>query len=305
MILKIVLLVLLLPSRSNSGKTNHRANFSQPSILTEWHFITEDGTSELDPWLIADREVIWLALLNSTRIPALFGEDNLGNVLWGLVIQTQWQISSGRQQSNFSERINEFAWFADINYQLIVVPFIVAMNSGLVEPTKLAPPQSNSPTKFPVIFEAIVKEVADGWTTFFETIKALQRNATYISLAKLQQQLWAAHTKTLTQALPEFERELQLLNIKERKFANGFGHFVEIPAMLNLNTSHDIMSALNQLFPQRILKLTDVPLFMFDMTVEQNTIVSAFFAIDDLTKVPFGWEKFLGIFRLLLSSGNL
>lgn len=258
----------------------------------------------IDPWLIADREYICQELLNGTRIPTLFGEDNLGNVLWGLVIQTQWQISSRRQQYKTSQRIDEFAWFADINYQLIAVPYLVAMNLGLVQPTKLAPPQSNSPAKFPITFETIVSEIADCWTEFFETVKNLQFDSTYVSLAQLQKLLWVVHSKTLKKALPEFEHELQLLNIKERKFANGFGHFVEIPAMINLNSGYNTIFKLNQLFPHRILKLADTPNFILDMTPEQNIVVSAFFAIDDMTKVSFVWKKILAILRLLFSSSK-
>lgn len=243
--------------------------------------------------------------MNSTRIPNLYGDDNLGNILWGLVIQTQWQISSRRQQqSKYPKRIDEFAWFADINYQLIVVPYLAAMNSGLIQPTPLVPPQSNTISKFPLTFDDIAPEIARDWTEFFETVKILQLDSTHVSLAQLQKMLWAVHSKTLTKALPEFEHELQLLNMKERKFANGFGHFVEVPAMLNLNTGYDTMSTLNQLFPQRKLRLSDTPYFILDMTVEQNLVVSAFFAIDDMTKIPFLWKKFLAIVRLLFRASN-
>lgn len=255
--------------------------------------------------MISERENLCSALLNGTRIPALFGEDNRGNVFWGIVIQTEWQIRSFRQQPKKLERIEEFAWFAGINYQLVVVPYLAAINSGLVPLATLAPPKLNTRSKFPITYEAISPDLTNGWTKYFETIKILQVNSSYISLKYLQKLLWSVHSQTLYNALPLFEHELKLLNTKERKFANGFGHFVEIPSMINLNTGHDAMFMLNKLFPMRILRLTDVPMSIRDMSVEQNIVLFVFFVIDEMTKLPAVWKPFLEVVRMFLSYSQL
>lgn len=210
-------------------------------------------------------------------------------------------MSSLRQQCKNSERLDEYAWFSDINYQLVVAPYIAAMNSGLLPPTTIAPPQSNDRSKFPTTYDTIDPELANDWTEYFETIKILQVDSSYISYENLLKMLWAVHTKTLTKTLPKFELELRLLNPKERKFANGFGYFVEIPATINLETSYDVIIKLNKVFPRRVLKISDTPPLIPDMTVEQNIIVAIFFMIDEMSKVPIVWERFLDMVRNMIS----
>lgn len=251
----------------------------------------------VDPWIIDQRAALNLALLNCTKIPALFGEDNLGNILWGLEIQREWQVISGRQKSKPSIRIDENAWFADINYFLTVVPYLVAMKSGLLPATQFLPPQSNSPSKFPITYETIDPAVALDLTNYFELIKILQVDAAFMSLENIQQILWVAHSSTVTKALPTFKQEIRAVNLKETKFSNGFGHFVEILAIMNLNTSYSPIHLLNKVFPQRLLKLSDTPPLILDMTPQQNAIIETFFAIDDMTIVSTVWELFVQIVR--------
>lgn len=258
----------------------------------------------IDPWVLAERETVSAALLNCTRIPTIFGENNLGNILWGLDIQTRWQIVSGRQQAKSSPRVDEFAWFANINYHLTVVPYLAAMKSNLLPPTQFLPPTSNSPDKFPIAYESIDPETARDWTNYFETIKMLQVDSTYITLDNLQRLLWVVHNRTVGNVIITFEPELQLLNFKEEKFANGFGHFVEILAIMNVNTSYAPIYSLNQMFPQRVLRLLDTPPLIFDMSIQQNVIVSAYFAINDMLQVPLTWTIFVQTLRNGMANVN-
>ena len=75
---------------------------------------------------------------------------NPGNILWGLVLQHGWQYSSGRLQLNKnnslylssssssqsftseSTMIDYNAWWGDMNYYLSVIPYLGAMEAGLV-----------------------------------------------------------------------------------------------------------------------------------------------------------------------------
>lgn len=85
----------------------------------------------IDPWAtVVEREAVVLAFLNNTRIP-LFCVDNLGNIQWGTEIITLWEITSDRQKSKYSVRIDETAWYACVNYLVTVVPYLAAMNSKL------------------------------------------------------------------------------------------------------------------------------------------------------------------------------
>lgn len=243
-------------------------------------------------------------MLNCTRIPTLFGDNNFGNILWGLDIQTRWQITSGRQQAKSSPRIDEFAWFANINYFLTVVPYLAAMKSDLLPPAQFLPSATNSPDKFPIAYEDVDPEIARDWTNYFETIKILQTDPTYINADNLQRLLWIVHNSTVAKALRKFEPELQLLNYKEKMFANGFGHFVEILAIVNVNTSYPTIYSLNQMFPQRVLRVLDVPPLILDMTLQQNVTVSTYFSINDMVQVPLVWTVFVETLRNGMATVN-
>lgn len=256
----------------------------------------------IDPWILTQRAVVSSSLLNATHVPAVFGEDNLGNILWGLDIQTRWQISSGRHQSKSSLRIDEFAWFANINYLLTVVPYIAAMKSNLLPPTEFLPPQSNSVGKFPLVYEDIDQDIARDWTNYFETIKILQIDPTYISSDNLQRLLWVVHNRTVAKAIPEFDAELQLLNFQEKKFSNGFGHFVEVLAMMNIKTDYPSIYSLNQMFPQRVLRVSDAPPLILEMSFQQNAIISAYFTINDMLELP--WTLFVNSLRDAMNNVN-
>lgn len=264
-----------------------------------------------DPWIIADRDAISVALLNCTRVPAVFGEDNLGNSLWGIRIQTQWQINSGRQQSQSNAaRIDENSWFANINYLLTIVPYLVAMKCQLLPTTtKFLPPQVNPASDYPIVYADIDPAIAEDWTNYFETIKRLRSDPTYVSLESLQQILWVVHNSTVVEALVKFAPKLNSLNIKEKKFSNGFGHLVEILAIVNMDTSYTPTNSLNKMLPQRKLTFWDTPPLIFDMTAQQNVVVSSLFGISDITEVDLLWNGLLNALRTGMSAtkcaGNL
>lgn len=252
----------------------------------------------IDPWLNANRDAISSSLVNITRVPALFGDDNLGNILWGLTIQTRWQISSGRYQSTPSPRIDEFSWWSAINYFLTTVPYLLAVKCKLLPTTQFLPPQVNSPDKFPTIYEDIDPQIAAQWTDYFETIKILQTDPTHTSLENLQRILWKVHDHTVVGATSIFKHELKLLNSRERSFSNGFANFVEVLAIMNLNTSYPALYTLNKMFPQRVLRLLDVPPLIFDMSIQQNALISTMFVINDLTvNSPSVWASFVKTLR--------
>lgn len=248
-----------------------------------------------DPWVLADRDAISAALVNDITVPAVFGEQNLGNIMWGIRIQTEWQITSGRQQSQpTAARVDENSWFASINYLLTIVPYLVAMNCQLLpETTKFLPPQSSPPSDFPTRYEDIDPALALDWTNYFDTIKRLRTDPTYVTLESLQQMLWVPHNTTVVNALVKFAPKLKSVNVKEKKFSNGFAHLVEILATININTSYPLTYSLNKILPPRKLTFWDTPPIILDMTAQQNFVVLSMFAISDMTEVSPLWVGFL------------
>lgn len=130
----------------------------------------------------------------------------------------------------------------------------------------------------------------------------MQIDPTYISSDNLQRLLWVVHNRTVAKAIPEFDAELQLLNFQEKKFSNGFGHFVEVLAMMNIKTDYPSIYSLNQMFPQRVLRVSDAPPLILEMSFQQNAIISAYFTINDMLELP--WTLFVNSLRDAMNNVN-
>lgn len=61
-----------------------------------------------------------------------------------------------------------------MNYYLSVVPFIGAMNSGMLPNTTILPPSDNSPSKFCLSPSDCNSTLLAKWTYYFTTIQNLQ-----------------------------------------------------------------------------------------------------------------------------------
>lgn len=170
----------------------------------------------VDPWLYIDRLGIFKIMVISTeRYFSTWGFNNSGNLLWGLPLQFGWQMTTGRLSVTKSSlhdlsiitRFSPSSWWADMNYFLSIIPFLGALNAGMILPVKnqiniLKP--SNVSTELREKFCNSVTEcvsrhpkLMNSWTKFFEhlhqkTVKSKNddKDAT-VSL------LWAAHTDSI------------------------------------------------------------------------------------------------------------
>eukprot|EP01132_Coremiostelium_polycephalum_P003152 gene3152-3945_t len=235
-----------------------------------------------------------MTILNNTQV---FGGDNSGNFLWGLPIQFHWQFESGRLQtvlqSNGQYLVNEYSWWADINYYLSVIPYLSAAKYGLVPPVTFTPPQFNSASKFCLTHANCNQNVMAAWDSYFNAIVQLKSNPNYITKQQLLSIMWKAHSESVVFARGIFKPELDLFNAKERKFGNGWAHFVEILDIVLFETNKTQVETLGTSLPSRMLKLLDIPPFIFDMTPQMNNIIVSMFAIDDMSKLSLVWTGLL------------
>src|SRR4051794_29228552 len=91
-------------------------------------------TETFDPFVFQHRMAAYRALIDATNRNGLFGPDNRGNPLWGLMFQTQWQFRSGRlgTDSKATGRIDPDAAWGYGNYSVNVIPWLGAASIGLV-----------------------------------------------------------------------------------------------------------------------------------------------------------------------------
>uniref|UniRef100_A0A8D0SL42 Protein LEG1 homolog n=1 Tax=Sus scrofa TaxID=9823 RepID=A0A8D0SL42_PIG len=123
----------------------------------------ENGKYIIDPWVYPKRMGMYKILLNKTASYfEKFAPDNELNLFWGLPLQHGWQYTTGRlvdpsqrtdcgYESGDHLCISVDSWWADMNYFLSALPFLAAVDSGIMgissdKITLLPPPKDQ--TKF-------------------------------------------------------------------------------------------------------------------------------------------------------------
>ncbi|GAM19097.1 hypothetical protein SAMD00019534_022720, partial [Acytostelium subglobosum LB1] len=262
--------------------------------------VNGNTTTIVDPWIVQERYDMYMTILASTHVPRLFGQDNLGNLLWGLPIQMEWQNRTGRLETAPSQnglRINEYSWWADMNYYLSVIPYLSAMRKGLVPAISIRPPVVYKTNQLCLTYETCNANVMSKWDKYFDAIIALQANTSTLDTDRLLKIMWDAHTASIGYAVKQFSANLAKLNVREAEFGNGWGHFVEILDIVGFNTNYTQVSMLGVNLPNRMLRTTDIPPFIPDMTKPMNNVALSMISINDLTKIPFAWPTFLELLR--------
>ncbi|KAM6181803.1 protein LEG1 homolog [Erethizon dorsatum] len=185
----------------------------------------ENGKYIINPWVFTERMGMYKILLKQTATYfAKFAPENEQNILWGLPLQHGWQYSSGRladprRRTNCgyeSDRlcISIDSWWADMNYFLSVLPFLAALDSGIMEispdEVTLLPPLkdqmrfcydvSGCHSSFP--------EIMSKWRAFFQYMQTPSRTFEY-----LLKYLWDAHTTSLKDTTKSFEDSFSVLEL--------------------------------------------------------------------------------------------
>uniref|UniRef100_A0A673TMY5 Protein LEG1 homolog n=1 Tax=Suricata suricatta TaxID=37032 RepID=A0A673TMY5_SURSU len=104
----------------------------------------ENGKYIINLWLYPERLGMYKILLNKTaKYFAKFSPENEQNILWGLPVHHGWQYQTGRladptQSTDCGQKpenhlcISVDSWWADLNYYLSAMPFLAAVDSGIM-----------------------------------------------------------------------------------------------------------------------------------------------------------------------------
>ena len=221
-----------------------------PSTLDDYPVV--NGETVIDPWSYLERLGLYKIMLNVTdkymppRNRTLTSKShtwNLDNVLWGLPIQFGWQMRSGRLQdfsqfpSNISERVSPNSWWGSLNYYLSVIPFLGALNSGVINhkyPIKLLPPKYHA-EDFCLTIESCKEfgEAVQHWTEFFEGVVTNQSGFVAIPTLTPRKEtildlIWTAHRSSLHMVLDRFSGEvLSLMPPPEQKIGLSWANLVD------------------------------------------------------------------------------
>ncbi|KAI2652396.1 Protein leg1a [Labeo rohita] len=107
---------------------------------------TVDGVIQVKPWDYLQRMALYKLLINSTDpYMSSMGPGEKQNPLWSLPLQLGWKLRSGRLtdpssgssstcglESSEPVCISPQSWYACVNYYLSVLPFLAAVQTGVI-----------------------------------------------------------------------------------------------------------------------------------------------------------------------------
>ncbi|XP_073673193.1 protein leg1a-like [Garra rufa] len=261
-----------------------------PSELSQ--LPTVDGVIQIKPWDYLHRMALYKLLINSTD-PYMrsMGPGEKESPLWSLPMQLGWKLRSGRLtdptpgssstcglESSEPVCISPQSWYACMNYYLSVLPFLAAVQTGVVGkgelqlniqvPEDVAQDYCSSytdcSTKHP---DAMTK-----WESFFQSLQQISQSdeADVIKKDKILGLLWAAEEESLqTGSLACSERQ-KLYSAPEVKFAQGWlssaAYVAAAHFHANIEKSEKFMAPL----PSRVLQESDKPPHIADLSAEEN-----------------------------------
>lgn len=239
-----------------------------PSSLSDFPLSNDSAGSYrlIDPWLYPHRLGLFKILIAATTPYMPFcASSNASNILFALPSQFGWQLKSNRLFTDGTMRISTDSWWASANYYISVIPFLVAVDSGLVsnEPFRIVQREDFCATSTQCLQQ--VPNAMAQWSLFFFH---LQQSAACVADRKLTRrlmdkcyltQIWSTYTSSINDALTLARPKLDLLPSEaEKLFGLGWARLLNLIAMTRKNTNlHEAMKNQRQFLPMRMLRESD------------------------------------------------
>lgn len=257
----------------------------------------------IDPWVYSERLGAMKTLILETThaSPCLFENDVNNNILWGLALQFGWQFSSGRLfTTNFT--MTSRSWWADMNYQLMIIPLLGASAASFpniphkiyVQHPKLTNGtifcRNNTSTRLSTAC-ARMRLAQANWKTFFLKMQEAETNCTKYgrddAFDNLLGYMWDAHTSSLDEGMkvPYVQGALSNFAKEEGAFGLGWASLVEFIAAAHFVTDFNGTTQQQTLLPTRMLQKGDVPGKIKDMPTLTNRGIKM---IEELSKLNAG-----------------
>ncbi|CAE7732868.1 leg1, partial [Symbiodinium pilosum] len=189
---------------------------------------------------IFGRQAIYHRLITIDALRGLFPGPQLHgcptrHFLWAYAVQLDWQWRSGRLGEG--RAISPDSWWGCVNYTLSVIPFLAAVDAGLLEPAQLQapPPELGAATS--------------AWLRFWQDLKEMAQSQegkplTERQLDQVQRKLWYCHTESIHAAQDIYKAEFLRMPREERMFGGGWARFVEVLAAIRWRTDLEAVAEL-------------------------------------------------------------
>jgi hypothetical protein len=201
------------------------------------------GEPTPDVYTVRPRLAMYRQLVEATNPHGTLGAAAELNPFWGYASQLAWQHRSGRlgPTPNVIERDS---WWGGCNYALSVVPFVAAMQLGIVPPIAIG-------------HDRAYDDVILTWHDAFRVLTSSH------DLDAVRLAVWRAHLASITLAVRRLDREFAALPAAEKRFARGWVRMVDLFAAAALRTDLDkLVESGGGALPSRVLRddaIDDLP----------------------------------------------
>jgi Leg1 len=179
----------------------------------DWRAAGEPTSDVMD---VRSRMAMYRLLVERTNLHGAFGAEAELSPFWGYASQLAWQHRSGRLGTT-SNVIDGDSWWGACNYALCVVPYVAAMQLGLVPAIAIAHTRA-----YDIVMPA--------WRAAFVALTSSH------DLDASRLVVWRAHRDTIALAVRLHGREHRLMPSAERRFVDGWVRMVDLFAAAGLRT---------------------------------------------------------------------
>lgn len=216
-----------------------RDRLARVAFGPEWLALDPARLARADVMDVSVRLGLYRLLVERTNVHGSFGAHDELSPFWGYASQLAWQARSGRLGDRVPA-IDPASWWGACNYALAVVPYVAAMQVGVVPALRIEVERGYEPS-------------VGAW---HGAIRTLLDPAAAHDRARVA--VWRAHLASITFAVERHAREFALLPAAEQRFARGWVRMVDLFAAAAVRTDLEkLVETGGGALPSRVLRAGD------------------------------------------------
>ncbi|XP_056337629.1 protein leg1a [Danio aesculapii] len=305
---------------------SHAAVVTENGLPIQWekapsdlsHLPILDTGVQVNPWDYSQRMTMYKMLINATNAyMSSMGPGEQENPLWSLPLQLGWKLKSGRltdpspdSSSTCGSEASELvcispqSWFACVNYYLSVLPFLAAVETGVVSsgghqvliqvPAEVAQDYCSSysdcSTKHP---DAMAK-----WHTFFQSLRQVSQSedSDFNKKDSILGLMWAAEEESLQTASGACTERQKLYSSPEVRFQQSWLNSAAFVSSAHFHANIERSEKFMAPLPSRVLQEADSPPNIADLSTEENHTLYIFGWMNSINQLLGGslvnlWRK--------------
>ncbi|MFT5690960.1 MAG: hypothetical protein ACI92E_000284 [Oceanicoccus sp.] len=264
----------------------------------------------IDPFSFPQRVAVYRLLLEATNVDGLFGADNAGNPLWGLLFQLHWQQKTCRLDpvGKSKSSIDENSPWGYGNFSLCIIPLLGAVRAGTVKDFSIAKPVCASRFDYAYGESQASRFVPDklhsgalAWEDFFRAVNQAKLGDDSEHLRML---LWRAHKICLDVIAERLEEiEATLVSTEEFSFLQGWCRMVDYLWAAAWPTDfHFMVERGSDALPGKMLERADLSDISTALPASVQKTVAGIIALESTSKIRHRFN--LWLWRRIMRNRN-